>query len=532
MIEYKAQTGGRYCYNEDILNLQDLALAYSSIFEEYDNFIVSGCQVVDNTITPGMVWLNGKLRRFGGATEVSRFPQYICESNTTESVEYANNTTQLGRETYGCRLSSIAPTDPDSITGLVPEYIMITETGGPDMRKVFFGKHCILLQDENSQEINSSLVFKKEIVSQASLVLKNTNALQIQGLNSYMNFVSENDGTLIRSGINGDFWDIKFADVFGLYKNKTEVFSCSDNEFKIAANSVSFGSLVFEGGNIYNPGTSLRDSVNINFTSPNNAYYKNTYIGDGKGKALLSVVGANSAVYINGNLIVEGKLSLPQTIEWREDAHIRLMGLDIEIANLTGNLIIDTKEAVIFRSSISEKGMLLADKYAAKAGGLRQFITDNTSAAILRDEIGALSKEEMDQSYPKLKALLSDMADSEENKKAIRTNIGAQEKIQDTGWIRITGADPNSNVYARQYGKFVYVQGQIAPCATGKVWFTLPGRIDPPTQTIAYTHCGLSDTMGGLVAQIYSNARNVYMTYSHKEIRQYAIDVQFSYMVD
>ncbi len=45
MKEFIAQTGGRYTYADDLENLQELALAFSQIFDDCDNFILSGCEV-------------------------------------------------------------------------------------------------------------------------------------------------------------------------------------------------------------------------------------------------------------------------------------------------------------------------------------------------------------------------------------------------------------------------------------------------------------------------------------------------------
>lgn len=51
MKEFTSQTGGRYTYIDDIMNLQNLALAFTSIFDECDNFIISGCQVSGTSIS-------------------------------------------------------------------------------------------------------------------------------------------------------------------------------------------------------------------------------------------------------------------------------------------------------------------------------------------------------------------------------------------------------------------------------------------------------------------------------------------------
>ena len=70
MKEFNAQTGGRYTYVDDIINLQELALAFASLFTDCDNFIVSGCEVTGSTISAGFVYLNGTLRKFSGASGI------------------------------------------------------------------------------------------------------------------------------------------------------------------------------------------------------------------------------------------------------------------------------------------------------------------------------------------------------------------------------------------------------------------------------------------------------------------------------
>ena len=42
MKEYVAETGGRYTYSDDILNLQELALSMSAIFDGCSDFRLYG----------------------------------------------------------------------------------------------------------------------------------------------------------------------------------------------------------------------------------------------------------------------------------------------------------------------------------------------------------------------------------------------------------------------------------------------------------------------------------------------------------
>lgn len=54
MKEYIAETGGRYTYSDDILNLQELALSMSAVFDGCSDFIISGCEIEGPPRLPGL----------------------------------------------------------------------------------------------------------------------------------------------------------------------------------------------------------------------------------------------------------------------------------------------------------------------------------------------------------------------------------------------------------------------------------------------------------------------------------------------
>ena len=111
MKEYVAEAGGRYTYVDDILNLQELTLSMTSIFTDCANFIISGCEVVsDNEITSGYVWINKKIRYFEGSKGI-KFPYYLVEKNTVDSVMYAKEAVKRGRNNYLCVGSQTKPTE-------------------------------------------------------------------------------------------------------------------------------------------------------------------------------------------------------------------------------------------------------------------------------------------------------------------------------------------------------------------------------------------------------------------------------------
>lgn len=148
MKEFSAQNGGRYTYADDLINLQDLALSFVSIYDGCENFIISGCEVSGTTVSEGYVYINKKIRRFNGATGVS-FPCFIYENNSSESIEYVTGGNKIGRNIYGCALAASVPSGNDPLTNAARQSIKLTSSGGPRLKDAFFGANCVLLSKQN-----------------------------------------------------------------------------------------------------------------------------------------------------------------------------------------------------------------------------------------------------------------------------------------------------------------------------------------------------------------------------------------------
>ena len=154
MKEFSAQNGGRYTYADDLINLQDLALSFVSIYDGCENFIISGCEVSGSTVSEGYVYINKKIRRFNGATGVS-FPCFIYENNSSESIEYVTGGNKVGRNIYGCALGASVPSGNDSLTNAARQSIRLTSSGGPRLKDAFFGANCVLLSKQNQSVLGN-----------------------------------------------------------------------------------------------------------------------------------------------------------------------------------------------------------------------------------------------------------------------------------------------------------------------------------------------------------------------------------------
>jgi hypothetical protein len=279
------------------------------------------------------------------------------------------------------------------------------------------------------------------------------------------------------------------------------------------------------------------------------SYYRNTNIGNGKGAVLLDINGENASIDVNGKLTVfdpapegiilkagyiQSNTSLRKMISWTDanSAQIAYMGYNVTVSQLFSienklggvSIIAPSDSYVNCSPKIMENGVSLADKYVQKTdltselskyaktddvsasidgkklakieNGLAQFIQSSVTAQTLRSQIGAVSLAEAQAVTPQLTSYLSDMAKTDADKKKICGNIGAaygddiQTKLKDSGWIRIT--DQN-NLYVRQIGHTVSIQGSLATIHSGTV-FTLPNTIDSPSYAVTFCTVATSYT--------------------------------------
>ena len=213
MKEFDAKEGGRYTYADDVLNLQNLALAFGKIFAECNNFILSGCVVSGTSISEGYVYINGKIRHFSGASGISSWPVYIYEQNSNEATPYANGQNKNGRINYGCTCGASVPSSNDPVTGAVPQYITITANGGLRLKNAFFGTNCLLLQEGTAQTVTGAVTFSGAITFGGATSFNGAASFNgvslktLNGLTSSMSIANTN-GSIVITAKSGSYVNI------------------------------------------------------------------------------------------------------------------------------------------------------------------------------------------------------------------------------------------------------------------------------------------------------------------------------------
>lgn len=454
MNEFNAQTGGRYVYVDDVLNLQDLALAFGHIFDECDNFIISGCEVSGSAISAGYVYLNGKVRRFSGATGITAWPQYLYEKNSTESVNYASGNAKVGRNIYSVSIGSSIPTTADALTGKVPVAITINSNGGTQMKDAFLGKYALLLTPANlSQVLNGSLKINGDLE-----ITGNTKSLQnhfqiVGSQATFDAFFDSGDLNLQTKYTAGDTYSLYMKNGVGAGIKINNTVVAQVNTDGLICPGYIQSSLGIIGGTgispngVYNS-TDATDTgtLNINMVGYDNGtqFYRNTVIGNGKGAAIVSVDGREQTVNISGaTTIASGTASeslvfalnkaktntdLQSMVTWKDSEKV-VMGVlgytestdaSFRITNnLAGVYVYGAANSFVdLGPMIKENGRLLTDKYLQ--------ITDfNTTIATVAKVVDVYNKTQSDARYSKLSDGFNGYISETNTQEVLRGQIGA-----------------------------------------------------------------------------------------------------------
>lgn len=389
MKEYVADTGGRYTYVDDILNLQELALSMTAIFSACEDFIISGCEITGNAVSSGYVWINGKVRYFEGCPSAA-FPYYIYEKNGTDTVVYAGDVNKKGRENYLCVGSSVLPSVKNTLTGKVPCLIEITKTYAPRFLDKFFGHYAVLLDTPFSkQTIKKELVVTGKLTTETGLESKTAISVVSPLGYSLKELVKQNGTASFGSYLNGLLISeicISTDGSVSFLKGGNELARIDENGMTYthaSCTSSQIGSLLIEKNSIVNiSDTTDEGSVDVNTagTADEAGVFRDFRVFDGKqaNVPLLHVKGKTKEVCTNGTFIVAGKSitivsdTSETNVLYYADAEGAAMAsagfissenTDFSLANIIGNIQLSPKESVNITGDLKVNGTSLKNIY-------------------------------------------------------------------------------------------------------------------------------------------------------------------------
>ncbi|NDW10980.1 hypothetical protein [Dysgonomonas sp. 520] len=498
MKEYIAETGGRYTYSDDILNLQELSLSMTSIFSECSNFIISGLEVSGNEISQGYVWINGKIRLFQGVKDIT-FPYYIYEKNNTDTTTYANEVNKKGRTNYLCVGGTSVPDIPDAVTGKVPQFIELKQDYSPRFIDKFFGRYAVLLETPFAkQTIKKDLVVagkfsgEKDIESKTSVSVVNTqngytlrNIVKASGdgsVGAYLNGLLINE---IVISTDGSFCFMKQGKVIATVTESGISYSGS------SATTSQTGAIHIYGSNIINTDDATDDgSVDINKVGYNKegTKFRNLNVFDGKGSAtpLFQVNGKTSSVYVNcpfyvntsgkgislsNTSFLKSDKRLTGTFSWTDSdkeeiaaiGYVANDSFDFLIKNNIGNIVVSTKGYLDILGELRINGIAIGSTYvtqvsltaelkkkvnivAGKQLSTEDFTTeykkklDSISQGSINNEgEGFVSAKEVAEALGKKLTILENLSDLKDKGKA-RTNLDVFSKAEvNSGFLKVSG---------------------------------------------------------------------------------------------
>ncbi|MDR1503614.1 MAG: hypothetical protein LBT43_14305 [Prevotella sp.] len=401
MKEFIAETGGRYTYADDILNLQELTLSLTSIFDGCSNFIISGCEISGNDLSEGYVWLNEKVRHFSGAKGVS-FPYYIYEVNNYDTTAYAKEENKRGRVNYLSAGAKTIPDKNDSVTGLKPGFIEIKKDYAPRFIDKFFGGYAVLLDTPFSkQTIKKELILAGKFLGEKDIESKTALSV-VNSANGYTlkNIVKNSGDGSVGIYLNGLLVNelvLHTDGSFNFYKQDKLLAQLSGNGIKYASSSSTIsqtGAILLTGSHITNTEDNTDDgAVNVNYTGykQGNTKYRNFNVYNGKSSSIpiFQVIGKDNSVITNGLLKVHnngagielsnsGNLKsnkqLTNSIKWTDSASelIGFIGFyetnnyDLTLRNIIGNIKIHSLGYVDITGELRINGINIDTTYATK----------------------------------------------------------------------------------------------------------------------------------------------------------------------
>ena len=438
MKEFIAEPGGRYTYADDIINLQDMVLAVGSLLDGCSNFIISGCRCQGAVITPGYVWLGGKIRRFEGCADAS-YPYYIYEKNSNESVTYANEVNKRGRACYLASGGRSVPDTADPVTGAMPQFIEVTADYAPCLVDQFFGRYALMTDSPFTRQtvrkdllLTGTVTVEKGIESKHSLLVSPTGSKKI--LRGYF---PEASVARLEAGTNAA---PVAAVVFDLLKRSVTVESkgivaasfterlCTLSDLR--SDTVRAGSLYFTGNQLKNIAErSDKGTVRVNYDGyeGGTAYFRNFEVYDGKRCAipLLQVCGADKRVAVHAVLAVDSAHGITLsdtdhaltdaafggTIRWCDQlgAEAAVVGYvadkhpHFSIANTVGGILLVPKNFVDVQGDLQVNGISIAKTYATQRA-----LTEGLNRKVDAVEGKGLSTKDFTQElYDKLNAIAS-----------------------------------------------------------------------------------------------------------------------------
>lgn len=313
MKEFKSLDGGRYVYADDIINLQELSLSFSSIFDGCGNFIISGCNVSGNSISSGFVYINGKVRKFDGGKNIVSYPIYIYEYNTVESVGYEDQQVKSGRTVYGSSFMTSEPTQNDLVTGLKPQYILVqADNKARRIGDAFFGRYSVSKDEQHTeQNIDGSLTVGGSIVA-SGIMQSNAVHIDSNGSETRMYHDTENGNftTLSTFPNKHSFKTVATRDgQFKVYYNSklTALVGSTGSQFlsPVQFEQIQVSHVRVEDHSIYSTGADSDGSnvLKINVRSGGvEGKNQHTQIGDGKGNVLVDINGLTHQTTFQSNI--------------------------------------------------------------------------------------------------------------------------------------------------------------------------------------------------------------------------------------
>lgn len=195
MNEFQTQKGGRKLFNEDFDSLQKLITSAIGFFSDCGlNYVISGCEVTEDKVLSGYVFLGGKIRKVDETLISNNLRPVILPTYSTIEGKYADGTTGILREIYGTKVAEATEYySGDCIQSVKNDIGMYSFKGVKDT----FWKYYMLIRDSDDvQQLFHDVEFK-QIINSINMIIKDSSKeIKIDNNGAIFTIQGSNNGNM------------------------------------------------------------------------------------------------------------------------------------------------------------------------------------------------------------------------------------------------------------------------------------------------------------------------------------------------
>ena len=342
MKEFRTKIGGRKIYNEDFYYLQEIATSVLAFFNDCGlNYVITGCEVSDDSISEGYVFLEGQVRKVEKTAIANLQRPVITPVTQAISQQYEDGNVSPIGIVYGTK---VIPAN-EFLTGVGISSVYNETTGKYEFLRIvdtFWNHYTLVKNGSKSQDVNVLTKFARTL-KMLNISLQSQNLSAKIDKNSIRFYNTGNIVSYISTDTDGCF---SFCDGDGnvLFKLNGKDDISSETIKNITAKTLETQTVT--AGKLTINNTDIKDVFYTSEEYADTGWYNLLYVNTGEEIPNLFARSYLGMVHIQGTLPTDffmnleyGKVALPFSSGYSRTQYLLNVKLPDEIPAPSGDYV-------------------------------------------------------------------------------------------------------------------------------------------------------------------------------------------------